>query len=105
MNADLSKKANITVKIDFKMSEDTGAIALQYEVKSKVSPLKPKQVLLMPDQLQDENGVISTVLKELTPVAAGQLDLDGNINTPSVVVYGAPQPKAIGVEIIEGGQK
>lgn len=88
-NTDPTKKRSITITLTFRGNADRSQIFMTSVAKTKLEPIKPVEITLL--NCYEENhdtGEMFPVLKELTSIAPGQIDFDGNIFEPEVVLVG-----------------
>ena len=96
INTDSKKKRKINIELTFAPSEDRKQIVMTSQVKSKVEPTKPTETTLFNVPTVDkETGEIFTILKEVSDIAVGQLDLDGNVHQQEIFVIGMNANKTI----------
>ena len=101
INTDPKKKRKITIELTFAPSEDRKQIVMTSQVKSKVEPTKPTETTLFNVLAKDdETGEIFPVLKEVSDIAIGQLDIYGDVKEQEIFVIGMGAAKAVKKEVI-----
>ena len=88
-NTDPTKKRSLTITLTFRGNTSRSEIYMTSVAKTKLEPIKPVEITLLNCMERNQDtGEVFPVLKELTSVAPGQIDFDGNINEPEVVLVG-----------------
>ncbi len=93
---DPKKKRKITVNLTFMPDQERKIIVMQSQVKSTLAPTEPATTTLFNTRDSDqETGEILNVLKEVSGIAPGQLNIDGEVYEQEVVVIGMGAEKLI----------
>ena len=94
-NTSDKKKRKLTITLTFEPVNDRKEIILQSDVKAVLAPLNPTQVILANTCRTTEDGEIINVLQEVSTVAPGQLNIDGDVFEPEMVLIGHDAHKTI----------
>lgn len=85
LNADPKKKRQIQIVIEITPNERRDAAEFKVDVKSKLAqPMPVAQTVML---YQDDDGNVTAT--EITNQIPGQMDMDGGVNIPKVVLFDA----------------
>lgn len=88
-NTNPAKKRKLTIELTFNANDDRSMINISALVKSKLEATNPiKSTLFNIQETNSETGEVNTLLREAMDVCPGQLDINGNIHEPEIVLIG-----------------
>lgn len=95
----------LNIKIKFKPVED-GGVVTSYSVTNKLGGMKEKELILNMNRVKDpQSGQMIDVLTETNNQARGQLNLDGEIFEPQMLLIGIGAENLIKKETVQTGQE
>lgn len=105
VNSNPKTVRELNIKIRFKPVEDGGVIT-SYTVTNKLGPMKEREMILNMNSVKDPlSGQMINVLIESNNQAKGQLNLDGEIFEPEMVLIGIGAENLIKKETVQTGQE
>ncbi|WP_276932649.1 hypothetical protein [Dielma fastidiosa] len=105
VNSNPKTVRELNIKIRFKPVEDGGVIT-SYTVTNKLGPMKEREMILNMNSVKDPlSGQMINVLIESSNQAKGQLNLDGEIFEPEMVLIGIGAENLIKKETVQNGQE
>lgn len=105
VNSNPKTVRELNIKIRFKPVEDGGVIT-SYTVTNKLGPMKEREMILNMNSVKDPlSGQMINVLIESSNQAKGQLNLDGEIFEPEMVLIGIGAENLIKKETVQSGQE
>ena len=105
VNSNPKTVRELNIKIRFKPVEDGGVIT-SYTVTNKLGPMKEREMILNLNSVKDPlSGQMINVLIESSNQAKGQLNLDGEIFEPEMVLIGIGAENLIKKETVQNGQE
>lgn len=105
VNSNPKTVRELNIKIRFKPVEDGGVIT-SYTVTNKLGPMKEREMILNMNSVKDPlSGQMINVLIESSNQAKGQLNLDGEIFEPEMVLIGIGAENLIKKETVKTGQE
>lgn len=105
VNSNPKTVRELNIKIKFKPVED-GGVVTSYTVTNKLGAMKEKELILNMNRVKDpQSGQMIDVLTETNNQARGQLNLDGEIFEPQMLLIGIGAENLIKKETVQTGQE
>ena len=105
VNSDPKAVRKLIIEIMFKPVEDRNVIT-SYKVKNKLGEMKAKESIMNMHSVKDpQSGQLINVLIESNNQARGQLNLDGEIYEPEMLLIGIGAENLIKKETVQTGQE
>lgn len=103
-NANPKTVRELNIKIKFKPVED-GGVVVSYTVANKLASMKDKELIVSMQRAKDPySGELIDVLVETNNQAPGQLNLNGDIFEPQMVLIGIGAEKLVNKEGTQEGK-
>jgi hypothetical protein len=105
VNSNPKTVRELNIKIKFKPVED-GNVITSYTVTNKLAAMKEKESIMNMHSVKDpQSGQLINVLIENNNQARGQLNLDGEIYEPEMLLIGVGAENLIKKETVQNGQE
>lgn len=93
------RKLNITITLQ--PINDRENVIMTCDVKSSLSPINPTEIILTNSERVNDDGEVINILQEVSKQARGQLNLNGEIFEPEVVLIGMGADKLVKKEEVQ----
>lgn len=93
------RKLNITITLQ--PINDRENVIMTCDVKSSLSPINPTEIILTNSERVNDDGEVINILQEVSKQARGQLNLNGEIFEPEVVLIGMGADKLVNKEEVQ----
>lgn len=103
VNTSDKAKRKLSIVITLQPVNDRENVIMTSDVKSTLAPTLPTEIMLSNQECVNADGEIINILQEVSKQAKGQLNLDGEIYEPEMVLIGIGADKLVKKEEVQKG--